>query len=310
MTAEWREWYRARHVFLEEDPAAGLALARTCSHPDAVWLTSVFSAAAADEVTEARARAALLAPAHSSDLRAVYFAWCVGGRFQLPCREVQRAAEGGLALAQATVAAWPQTEVGERLRLARAAAAPGEPRGMTHLAWLLLQSESRGQEKREAEAAGLLEEAAERGDGWAALQRSELSRDESCRVEWLGRSAALGCRAGLLRFRCVAVEQVARYGASGDNGRAVFQLGAACAGQLRSNGALFGRRVECEEQFRSLARAIALHRDWCAAARAAVWLWTGVAGRLRIPRDLRKLIGELVWADRAVWSEKRPGERL
>jgi len=44
--------------------------------------------------------------------------------------------------------------------------------------------------------------------------------------------------------------------------------------------------------------AVKLHNTWCRLTRTAVGVWCCIAIRCGIPRDIRRLIGEIVWASR------------
>ncbi len=88
---------------------------------------------------------------------------------------------------------------------------------------------------------------------------------------------------------------------NGGSGRIVCEMGAAFAARdwWRTLGFSSSTLAACE-------RVIQLHKKWCQEAEMAVlcWLWT--ARHFGVSKDIRLMIADLIWDDRAAWSEEPP----
>ncbi len=93
--------------------------------------------------------------------------------------------------------------------------------------------------------------------------------------------------------------QVQRY-YRGYSGRNLYEIGAAIAVVREKDffAKVVGReRVACEHAF-------AMYNRWNKRARRVVLCWLWLARSEGIVKDVRLLIANLIWEDRAVWSER------
>jgi hypothetical protein len=100
------KWYDALDSLTDmwgrRDVVKGLQMARECQHPDAVWLASLFPAAA--EVTQQRMCDLMLQ--QGEDSRALWLTWASGARRRDDVELLRRAAERGYAPAELSLAAF------------------------------------------------------------------------------------------------------------------------------------------------------------------------------------------------------------
>ncbi len=95
---------------------------------------------------------------------------------------------------------------------------------------------------------------------------------------------------------------------SGNNskrGRIVFEIGAA----LRNapdwqQGTMYDDSVAaCDYSIVACKRAVKLYKQWCAEASRAVMCWLWLARKEGVAKDIRVVIADLIWEQRAAWSE-------
>ncbi len=88
---------------------------------------------------------------------------------------------------------------------------------------------------------------------------------------------------------------------NGGSGRIVFELGSAFSiVDTQEWGASMWAASH------SVVKAGNMYRMWCRNARQAVRCWIWLPRRLNLaPKDIRVLIADLVWDERAAWSERR-----
>ncbi len=154
----------------------------------------------------------------------------------------------------------------------------------------------------EKRAADLWRQAAELGHPEAQLNYGSLccAKDSVEQFEWLRRSATqIGGESSLYELATWTPVQVKRYNKCG-SGRNVYEIGRA-----------LDRTPECAESAnpkdafeRATMRAVRLYRKWRLDAERAVWCWLWLARDLGIVKDIRLLIADLIWEERAVWSER------
>jgi hypothetical protein len=86
------------------------------------------------------------------------------------------------------------------------------------------------------------------------------------------------------------------YNTGGEGGRFVFELGSVL------------ERVPARPADKAHLptwRCIELYHQWSALAKGAIECWIVVGRRLGIARDVRRIVAELLWEQRASWSEHR-----
>ncbi len=292
-TKEKRErikWFHARQTFFEEPFVQGFALARLCDHDDARYLVSLFP--------EGR-------PKSFENAAAVFRKAAQGGDPRSMCWEatcesikqgdlLSRSAQLGYAWAQASVARYSSSAIAVPLLLK--SVAQGEREGMAMLSEQLQRGKYCPRDEDRARA--LMLEGALLGDmtaqmSWAQEYCSAGSLDFFVWMRRLSQQVQWDCE-----FQSVghlAREQLRLYD-EGASGRIVFEIGLAHSTD---------KREPVEYGQRDARRALLLFRQWCNEAKQSVlcWLWAGKL--LGVSKDIRLLIANLLWEDRAVWSETR-----
>ena len=120
--AIWFDWWKIRdlllgHQCVRQDVSRAIALARRCSHPDAMWLSSLF---ANNNVSAEAAKKVFLQ--HSHDPRALCFAYAIWRNKDEEW--LHNSASSGFAFAQVLLAG--RRSLNERFALIQAAANQGE----------------------------------------------------------------------------------------------------------------------------------------------------------------------------------------
>ncbi len=295
-TQEKRErikWFYARHIFFEYEETSlsdGLALARQCEHEDARFLVSLFPKGA--PATKSEAAAVFLA--QGGDARCLCWAACCGAE---PKEGLLRlSAEGGYGWGQRKHAWRVRSE--ERTMWLEKAVARVEPSAMPEFAHHLRKGQDVAVDG--ARADDMLREAAELGDSFAQYQFAEhcCAEDSLEHYQWLRRSAVQRCKSALYSMVCDVVEQLHLYD-SGASGRIMFEFGEAFAGigKWRYDG-------YDTEKIAAGMRAVKLYEQWCAEAKRAVLCWISLARDLVVAKDIRLMIADLIWDQRAAWSER------
>ncbi len=103
-----------------------------------------------------------------------------------------------------------------------------------------------------------------------------------------------------------ATRLLRRFSETGDSGRAVFALGQGLKKHIDVEATQVCEQVVSDEQFIAIVRCVNLYDRWSDDARAAVMLWVGNAKKTlarSISNDIRRMIAEIVWNERAAWGE-------
>ena len=275
--------------FKSQNLCEGLQLARSCRHELAQWLVSVFPDRPPATPTEAKA--VLLAAAEAGPRgRALCFAALVGPP---DAALVRKAAAAGDAQAQGWLAG---ATVGPEAALwAARSSAQGHRAGLFAAgaqAWARAPGESE-------EARRLFRAAAERGYVRGMYEHGRLCAADWERFRWWGRAAAQGLQSARQRLAEEAPGQLRLWSGDARRARAVYELGAALAGDRAAEAGCGDAQRE------AAAHCVALYRAWTQEARDALWCWMLVARRIRVVRDVARLIAQLAWSDREVWAEAR-----
>ncbi len=295
-TREKRErikWFNARQLFFawfyDTTTALGLELARECEHEDARFLVSLFPAGAP---TKEKAMAVFLS--RRQDARCVCWAAYCG------------APDADELMKQAAIAgnAWAQAFLGaENAACAEGAAwleksvAQGENEGMDVLSEYLRDGECCG--KDEARARSLMLEGALLGDPFAQVVWAECYCEPGsteCFV-WLRRAVRNwgGARFVMRSVGSRIPEQLQLYDGGG-SGRIVFELGLAFSSDRTNLSKL--------DDVDAAKRAVAIYGQWSKMAKTAVSCWLWAAKHMGVVKDIRVMIAEVVWEERAAWSER------
>ncbi len=296
--AELFRWLDVRDNFLgrnckKQDIGKALILARDCKHPDAVWLTSIFEGK--DVSTKERAREVFLS--WETDARALCFAWFLGvdRRHDFPL--LRRAAEMGCAFALSVLAgqAWFENKE-EAFRLAQCATAHHERDGFDRLARCFRDGVLGKVDLSLAEENFLI--AAELGHVVAAEDYGRLLSDSSPhRWLWWSRAALHGLPTGFLDSFS---KQVHLFFSGYGNVCVVSLIGRALKGNINSEKSeiFSSQRWNFDSLVGPAKRAVSFYDSQIKSARLAVDTWTLVATRMHLIKDMRILIGKMVWEGR------------
>ena len=302
------KWLEIRDTFLgqnckKQDVKRALALACDCKHPDAVWLSSVPELAWM-EVKEAFEGA--------DDARALCFSWICDGEKKDELSSLRRAAEMGNAFACSTLSVALMIEAEEEAFVwAQRSAAQKEREGYYWLGVCFRDGIGCVQDLNLAKKNFCI--AAELRDVDAARICGQLLDDsDPGRWIWLSRAARLGFRSDFLSSFSKQVEQFLS-GAAGHpkkggidrlhfpisdrrGARSVFAIGFVLKENMdMEDEQVFGSEFRFESNVRNAERAIAFYEYQIGAARLAVDSWTIIGIRFGVVKDVRKLIGKLIW---------------
>jgi hypothetical protein len=264
-----------------------LELASCCQHPDARWLTKV---CAGKEVRTKEDAKRVFSALGQNDARALCFAWlCGGGDLAV----LHQAADLGFGFAQSSIAGRTCGE--EKYKFAQMAASQCERDGLFVLGLCFYDGEGCEQDLDKAKKNFLL--AGQLGHVWAMRLLGKLL-DESDPQRWLwwGRAAALGKGRFLLsKF----ANQLESFNAGSGSAAVIFSIGRALQGHVNEEARTicnifdkFDLRIGPAKQ------AIAFYEAQIKATKDAMRAWTQVGIKLKVVKDVRKLIAKLIWDSR------------
>ncbi len=297
------EYYKVRDLLLGEngiaqDVSAALFRAASCKHPDAVWLHKI----CAGKLVTTNAQLLEVLLAHENDVRAQGLLACLNRDILM----LERAVAGGNAHAMAWMAFCRND-----FRLAQESASLLERMGFFRLGVCYATGHGCERDVEQEKRNFLI--AAELGHFCAARNYGSIleETDPMCWI-WLGRAARGGYPKTFLSWFAQHVHQ---FFVSGENGAVLFEIGRALKGQINmERKEIFGRNDDNEDdeddedvgvgdyvfvfaQEKEPARmAVEFFEAQRAACRLAVDAWTLVGIRLRICKDVRKLIAKKIWA--------------
>ncbi len=297
-TEEKRErikWYHARRAFFDQRLFDhGLALARQSEHEDARLLVSLFPSGPPSTREEAAARFL----ACQDDARCL----CWASHFcDSEMELLERSAAAGYAWAQALYGRMlsGRSRDAEKRQWIEKAVAQGERDAMATLADWLWKS-TNGVAGDEVRKLNLWRDAAELGHKEAQLCYANtcFAKDSLEQFQWLRRSAVQLCERNAKLMLCRAVVPQLHLMEQCGRGRIVFEIGAALS--AINDPGLF---EDGSEKARAAQRVVSLYLQWNAAAKKAILCWIWMARELGVARDIRLMIADCIWDDRAAWSE-------
>jgi TPR repeat protein len=148
-----------------------------------------------------------------------------------------------------------------------------------------------------ARAERFFREAAELGHASAQnrLSKSFLSHLSLEYYQWLRRAALQSNDAAVSLLKHGVSQRLKLYdkGELG-SGRILYEIGAALC---------FGRK-STKSSPPACERVLKLYDQWNNEAKNAVLYWLWLAKDVGVAKDIRLLIADLIWEDRAAWSEK------
>jgi TPR repeat protein len=288
------EWYKIRDTFfgvnhVSQNIPLALELASSCQHPDARWL---IEACDGKGVTTREDANRVFSALGQNDARALSFLWLLGDQADLA--PLRRSADLGFAFGQALLAFMSGSQ--EKFKLAQLAAAQGERDGLFLLGWCFCDGE--GCEKDEDKAKENFWPATELGDISAMIELGQLLEESDPRRWCLwGRVAALGASWNFLANFSFQVELFH----SGSGSAAVmFAIGQALQGHLNEQARTIFRsnHFEFDHLIDPAKQAIAFYEAQIKATKNAMRAWTLVGVKLKVVKDVRKLISKLIWDSR------------
>jgi hypothetical protein len=280
-------WYKIRDMlfgrnWVKQDVKKALELAAVCQHPDAVWLTNLF--AGRDVNTKEEARQVFLGC--EGDARALCFASLLGGSVS----GISRAADLGDAYAQARMA-W-RTNGEESFRWAEKSAAQGERDGLYMLGFCY--REGQGCEKDVETAKENLLIASELGYVYAMILLGVLfGKTDPQRSHWLGKAGASGKSVPFLNEM---EEQIRIFNSGTGHANIVFAIGRALKGHIdKEKREIFGKGKDFDSYIGLAKHALHFYIFQLQSYRKAVDGWTLVGIRWNVVKDIRKVIGKMIW---------------
>jgi hypothetical protein len=286
----------------DEDVERGLTRVRACrTHPDALWLASLFPAGAA--VTLAGMLETMVKL--TDDRRALFFA-TVFDKTNFDVAPMARAAKLGYAPAQARMSAIAcgRDDFEEAFRLAEDAALQGDRRGLYLLGLCYLRGQ--GCEVSKAKAIEFFRKSAElecaAGQYWYG--KTAFKSTDWKRYHWTGRAAAQRGDGNEGAF-CHAIVLFLPELEEGRHGRVLHTVAQVVRAHFDDAARqVFGRGTIGEER-RALRRVVVLHTDMLGRARAAIMCLSLVGLRRGLVKDVRVMIAKMAWEDAWRWSERQ-----
>ncbi len=289
-------WLHGRRLFFEPNShVEGFCVAQQCNHADARHLVSLFPG----DGPKTREEALVVFLARQDDARCQCWAAVLLGPGAMGERKLFRmSAEAGYAWGIARNAK-RRSEHKLLVEALELAASLGEPEAMVLLS---NHFSSCAQCNMRARSSQLLLEAAHLGDPVAQFDCPEkcFARNSLEQFVWLRRSALqTQTRKGALSFLSWGLDkQLQRY-EEGASGRILFEIGMTFDMTDGWVGAWGESVMKCNRR----ERVEKLFKKWLQEARQAImcWMWAKMLG---VSKDIRQLIADLVWDDRAAWSER------
>ncbi len=277
--------------FRKLDITAALALARDCKHPDAEWLNSVF------EGKDVSTKEVALLLGQNDDARALCFSWYLSDDRWNDLSLLRRASEMGSSFACSTFGqVWGENnDEEEAFRLAQFAAAKHERDGFARLGRCLRDAIGREKDLNFAKANYLI--AAELGHVGAAVEYGcLLDHFDPFRWLWLGRAALRGSPVLFLES---FARQVNQFFSGSGLATAVFLIGRALKGNINAEKkTIFGTSYNFDSSIGPANQAVTFYDSQIKFARLAVGTWALIATRIHVMKDIRILIGKMIWEAR------------
>jgi TPR repeat protein len=274
---------------------AGLAMARDCRHPDAVWLATLFPPGVA--VTRERVLEVMLG--QGEDRRALYLACKAGSEEKQIDRLLRRSAELGYAPAQESLSWESDAEENGEFPLAKKAAAQGFRGGLTRLGYCYAYGGAHTRDRHKAME--LFRAAAELGCPLGMHYHGQFGFDEDDwqRYYWWERSISSGVlkSSGSITWFLLQSFDVRK-------SRLLHAVAPLLRGHLDvPKRQLLGRNLH-EADVETLQGFLRSHGAMLRRARRAITCWSLTARRLAIAKDIRVMIAKMAWEEVWLWGQK------
>jgi hypothetical protein len=279
-------WYKIRDTLfgancVKKDIKKALELASVCEHPNAVWLTKLFAERDVSSCEEARQ----VFLCCENDPRALCFVAFFGGTF-----DVRRAADLGDAFAQAWISV---RTMEERFSWAEKSAAQGERDGFYCLGYFYRGGTGCEIDVERAKENFLVAAELENVDAMVCL--GELfDKDNPKRFVWFGRAASSD--GASVSFLHEIDEQINNFNNGTGHAKVVFAIGRSLKGHIdNEKRIIFGNGCNFDTYIGSANQSLRFYEFQLQSYRKAVDSWTIVGLRNRVAKDIRKMIGKMIW---------------
>jgi len=221
-----------------------------------------------------------------------------GGFFDvLDASMLQRSAELGFAFAQSEMAQFldtEQTRGQQQFNFAQLAAAQGERDGFFWVGRCLFHGWGCQKDVEKAKKSFL--QAFDLGDLFAVnpIGRCFETSDPQ-RWRWFGRAADDGRMFDLVDS---FPKQVELFSSGAGNRAVMFAIGEVLHAHTDLEARTLFNRSEFASVFEHAQKAVSFYTAQCLACRKAVNWWTLIGVRLKVVKDIRKLIAKLIWDSR------------
>jgi hypothetical protein len=280
--ADLIKWWDALDAWCEWRFEDAMALAAGCQHPDAQWLCALL----ADDLSLASSgRVRELTSSKGEDARALFLSGCA------KIEETVRSAQLGYAPAQARMCFRGVVSLDQEFAWVQSSASKSDRNGIFALA--SCYATGRGCEKQLDKAASLMREAIALGHLSAPARYGIdfFAEDDWRRYHWWGSARERALEGTVVQLQHAARKQLRLFERGQGSGRIVYEIGAALCTTVA--GACVPPHAE---------RCVHLYRQWTLLAKDAIECWIVVGRRLGVAKDVRRLIAEKAWKERAAWS--------
>ena len=290
-----KEWYKIfdtlygwNHV--RQNVPLALEMAATCAHPEAQWLAKTFKGKHVKLLSDFEA---VLVQCDQNDAhRLCFLALCYDRKTPFYEVSMRQAAEKGLSLAQARYAACRRSVVSAETSFKFATLAAKKNERYAFYILGLLYSGGDGCERNDEKAMACFLRAANFGEVWAMVMLGrKFEPSDIQRWKWWGRAAKLGKS---FQF----IQHFARQVKHGSPS-VVFVIGQTLQGYVDFEKRIVFEDDDAGEKIVTRAKqAIDFYKFQLLSYRKAVDAWTLVGMRWRVVKDIRKLIGSVIWNTR------------
>ena len=189
----------------------------------------------------------------------------------------------------------PGTQGKERFKFAQLAAAQGERDGLFWLSWCFRHGEGCEMDLDKAKENFL--RASELGHASSMMVLGYLfNESDPQRWRWWGQAAALG---DSFLFLSDFAKQVELFNSGSGSGVVMFAIGRALQGHVHEHArTIFSSDYEFDSRIGPAKQAIAFYEAQIKATKDAMRAWTLVGIKLKVVKDVRKLIAKLIWDSR------------
>ena len=290
-------WYDIRDLLfgrnqVKQDLKRALELASSCAHPDAVYITDLFAGKSLNTREELQA---VFLEQGENDSRALCFSALIMDSDGQDRSCLRQSAELGFAFAQAVMASGSVKMRTDKRNLyfAQNAALQGERDGFHMLGICFEYGE--GCEKNMEKAKENYRLASNLGHVAAMRSYGHLLEDsDSQHWVWLGRAASRG--SNVIDFTKRFSKHLKSLFSDAESASVLFEIGRGLKGYFNSNS--FGSSFRLDFSIPPAILVIDFYIAQLAACRKSVDTWSLVGIRYGVVKDIRIMIGLMIWESR------------